>query len=370
MGTPCAIEIYSDNDATAAMSAAFMELHRIDALLSNWNPASDLMQLNRAAAVSGVERPWISVRPELFERIQVALRMASATEGRFDPTVGPLVRAYGFLPVNSQRGQNSLAAIRARVGWNKVNLDPGHSAIQFAVPGMEIDLGGIAKGYAARRAAEVLRQYGIKSALINLGGSSVTVIGAPLGAAAWRLSIRDPRNGSATAATVDLHDGESLATSGTYENTRGKGASRHSHIIDPQTGQALAGAMGVTVVYSDAEIADGLTKPFLLQPRPSGGWTKWLAGFENASVILLQVQRGELKRVTGGVHPERFGTAPRIPDGHAAKANRRSAQHLTRDGEGGAGDPALSPQARGTEAHRTAGYHLANLPRNQGTSFH
>jgi thiamine biosynthesis lipoprotein len=371
MGTACAIEVYSDRDSAPAINAAFTELHRIDALLSNWNPDSDLMKLNRAAAVSGVERPWISVSPELFTRIQIALHMARVTEGRFDPTVGPLVRAYGFLPAKSQGINDSIATARARVGWNRVKLDPEHSVIQFAVPGMEIDLGGIAKGYAADRAANVLRQQGITSGLVSLGGSSVTAIGAPVGATGWRLSIRDPRNGSTSAATVELRDGESLATSGTYENTRGRGKFRHSHIIDPQTGRALSGSTGVTVIYSDAEMADALTKPFLLARRPSAeNWTKWLAGFENASVILLQVQKGELRRITGGVHPERFGPAPRLPNGHAAEANRRSAQHLARDGEGGAGNSALSSQARGTEAHGPAGYHLANVPGNPGTSFH
>jgi len=364
MGTACEIEIYSDHDNSAAMDAVFAELNRIDGMLSNWKPDSDLMKLNRAAAAPGEPRPWVVVSAELFQRIQVALNVAGATQGRFDPTVGPLVRAYGFLPA-IEKGNRVIEAARSRVGWKKISLDPQTSSVQFIIPGMELDLGGIAKGYAAQRAAQVLRQQGITSALVSLGGSSITAIGTPPGQPAWSLSIRDPRDGSSPAATIALHDGESLATSGTYEHTRGQGKARRSHIIDPRTGQAIGGSTSVTVLYEDAEIADALTKPFFLEPsRSSADWAKWLASFENASIILLQAQGSELRRITGGAHPERFGTSPTVSNGHVAKANRRSAQHLPRDGKGGAGHPALSSEAGGAQAHRATGYHSADIPGN------
>jgi FAD:protein FMN transferase len=362
MGAACEIEVYSDHDESVAMDAAFAELHRIDSLLSNWNNNSDLMRLNRAAGAAGEARPWVAVAPELLERIQMALRMAEATEGRFDPTVGPLVRAYGFLPSQPGENRREIAEARSRVGWSKIKLDTSRAAVQFEMPGMEIDLGGSAKGYAAARAAQRLRRQGITSALVSLGGSSIVAIGTPPGELFWPLLIRDPRDGTTAAATIGLHDGEGLATSGTYENVRGRGRSRRSHIIDPRNGQAVRGLTGVTVLSPDAEIADALTKAFFFEPCCSAAdWAKWLARFENASIILLQAQRGELKRITGGAHPERFGAAPDVNHGHAAKADRRSTQHLPRDGEGGPGHPALASQAGGAEAHRAAGYHTANV---------
>ena len=372
MGAPCEIEIYSARDASASMDATFAELHRIDGLLSNWNPDSALMKLNHAAGAPGEPRPWVTVAPELFERVQAALRVAGATGGRFDPTVGPLVRVYGFLPSTSdgKRHQRLMEEARSRVGWSKIRLDSNHQAMQFAVPDMEIDLGGIAKGYAAGRAAQVLREQGITSALVSLGGSSITAVGTPPGQAGWSLSIRDPRDGSSSAATVLLHDGEAIATSGTYQNTKGVGKTRRSHIIDPRTGRAIAGLTGVTVLSTDAEAADALTKPFFLEPCCSAAdWAKWLASFENASIMLLQARRGELRRITGGAHPERFGS-PVLSDGHVAKANRRPAQHLPGDGEGSAGHSAFSSQAGWSEAHRAAGHDPAHVPGDSRTPVH
>jgi len=195
--------------------------------------------------VGGI-RPAVTLSPELFERIKIALDVARDSQGLFDPTVGPLVRAWGFLPspTKPQNRARVVAAARTKVGWEKVKLDTVEHTVQFAAPDMEIDLGGIAKGYAAGKAAQVLREHRIQSGLVSLGASSITAIGnapggnAP-GATGWRVFIRDPRDGESPAAWIDLHDGESLATSGTYEKTVSVGKSRHSHIIDPRTDEAI-----------------------------------------------------------------------------------------------------------------------------------
>jgi len=373
MGTLCEIEAYGDEPNTEdAISAAFDELKRVDALLSNWKADSELMVLNRAAGAAGAQRPWVTASPELFQRIQVALHLAQATDGLFDPTVGPLVRAYGFLPApsRSSRGQ-SIAEARARVGWEKVKLNADSRAVQFAIPGMEIDLGGIAKGYAAGQAAQIMREHGIISGLVSLGGSSLTAIGTPPGRRAWHLSIRDPRDGSSPAAFVELQDGESLSTSGTYRNVKGEGKDRRSHIIDPRTGQPIRGRTSVTVLTPNAEVSDALTKPFFFA---GGGiparWVKWLAGFENTSVILLRDQGSGLERITAGAHPERFERSTTTGDGNAAKANRRSAQHLARDGEGSTGHPPCAPQARGSETNCAEGYDSAHVSRDSGASLY
>jgi thiamine biosynthesis lipoprotein len=324
MGTTCEISVYAtnyDNDQTdTAINAAFDELKRIDLLLSNWKANSDLMRLNAAAGRAAIEgtRPQVPVSPELFERIQVALRIAEATQGRFDPTVGPLVRAWGFLPseVTGNNRSQMIAQARERVGWDKVKLNPEKRTLQFAVSAMEIDLGGIAKGYAAQKAAQVLREHGIQAGLISLGGSSITAIGAPPGTTGWPVLIRDPRDGESPAAWLELHDGESLATSGTYEKTVGKGTARRSHIINPQTGQAVGGAVSVTVLLDDAEIGDALTKPFFLSPAASDR-SKWLAAFPKASIILLKAAGSQLEQVRAGASTERFQVVV-VPDQHAS----------------------------------------------------
>jgi thiamine biosynthesis lipoprotein len=374
MGTVCEITAYStpgdDQKTDAAINAAFDELKRIDALLSNWKPDSELMRMNASAgsaAGDGV-RPKIPVSGELFERIQVALRMAEATDGHFDPTVGPLVRAWGFLPSDTKPGSRdqAIAAARSRVGWKKITLDAYEHSIKFAVPGMEIDLGGIAKGYAAQKAAQVLRSYGVQTALVSLGGSSIAAIGSPPGTTGWPVFIRDPRDGETPAAWLELRDGESLATSGTYEKTVGEGKARRSHIMDPATGQAVGGAVSVTVLLDDAETADALTKPFFLIPAHSeADWSKWLARFPKASIILLTAQGRELKRIAGGADPQRFWRpASENERQHAAKTDRRSAHNFARNDSRGRGHPAPAPETCGPETYGAARHYPAHLPGN------
>jgi thiamine biosynthesis lipoprotein len=331
MGTLCEITAYpTDQDKDnpdIAINAAFDELKRIDSLLSNWNPNSELMRMNAVASRPGIGgvRPAVKVSPELFERIGIALDVARASQGLFDPTVGPLVRAWGFLPspARPENRAGAVAAARTVVGWEKVRLDAVQHTVQFAAPGMEIDLGGIAKGYATRKGAQVLRGHGIQSGLVSLGSSSMTAIGVPPGATGWHVFIRDPRDGESPAAWIDLRDGDSLATSGTYEKTVLAGKTRRSHIIDPRTGEAIGGTVSVTVLLEDAEIADALTKPFFMSPsRSAEDWAKWLARFPKASIILMTAQGDTLKWIRAGADAERFVTLP-LETGktHVAKTN-------------------------------------------------
>ncbi|HWR37120.1 MAG TPA: FAD:protein FMN transferase [Clostridia bacterium] len=324
----------------AAISAAFDELKRLDALLSNWKPNSELMKMNAAAAESvHGSRPEVPVGAELFERVQTALDIARKTGGRFDPTVGPLVRAWGFLPDSWPAGERTkrVAEARKRVGWRKVRLDPERHTVSFGVPGMEIDLGGIAKGYASERALQVLRDRGVKAGAVSLGESSISVMGEPASSTetcaremgdaqcvGWQFYIRDPRQTYKPVGRVVLKDGESLATSGTYEKTTGAGSKRRSHIINPSTGQAIGGAVGVTVVARSGELADALTKAFLLLPtepeRRPGEVARILRLFGTANVMLLEGSAKGLQTSIWGSRTSRFQTISQDQKAHAAEA--------------------------------------------------
>jgi FAD:protein FMN transferase len=326
MGTLCEITVYAEeSQANSAMNAAFAELKRIDGLLSNWKEDSDLMRMNRAAGTpaNNGSLAEITVENELFERVRIALSIAHETGGLFDPTVGPLVRAWGFLPArqSATTRNEEIQKARGRVGWEKVHLQEEKRSVQFAVPGMEVDLGGIAKGYAAARAADVLKSYGIESGFINLGGSSMMAIGSPPGREGWPVFIRDPRDGETPAAEIELHDGEALATSGTYEKTVGAGKHRHSHIMNPITGEAVGGATSVTIVMDDAETADALTKPFFfLAWPPAEDWARLLERHPKASVILMTARGKRLERRLAGAQPQRFRLQKISLDDHAAEA--------------------------------------------------
>jgi thiamine biosynthesis lipoprotein len=253
----------------------------------------------------------------------------------FDPTVGPLVRAWGFLPscpsglaCRHQTREQTVAQARRKVGWQKVSLDEHRKEVQFAIPGMEVDLGGIAKGYAVERATEVLKEHGVRSALVNLGSSSLKALGEP-GAdpdaqkrsegahrcRGWPIFIADPRDRSRAAAEICLHDGEALATSGTYEHTIGIGNNQKSHLINPHTGEALGGTISATVISLDAEVADALTKPFILEHDLATDYaSRILALYPYSGVVLLVAKNGELLQRMAGQQleshrPEREGAA-------------------------------------------------------------
>ncbi len=309
-----------EEQAEAAVDDAFAELRRIDTVLSNWNLNSELMRMNVRAGSAGSPRPRAKVSEELFRRLQVAFRIAQETDGVFDPTIGPLVRAWGFLPPCAGRlpcglepRLKAIEEARQRVGWQKVTLDPETKEVQFAVPGMEIDLGGIAKGYAVERAMQVLKEHGIRSALVNLGSSSLKALGQPAWprgcprvkgdeCPAWPISVADPRDRRRVAARIYLRDGDALATSGTYEHTVGQGKNRRSHLIDPYTGQPLGGDTSVTVISSDAEAADALTKPFILRGDLRSDYAgNILRLHPHSGVVLISVQHGRLVQKKAGL---------------------------------------------------------------------
>lgn len=291
MGTMCEIAAY-DNDrvrAGEAINSAFAEIKRIERVLSNWDASSELMRLNAAAAAPGDPRPRVKVTPELLARIHVALRIAEQTDGLFDPTVGPLVRYWGFLPATNKK--ETLAQVRARTGWQKIHLDDRTAQVWFEVAGMELDFGGIAKGYAVVRAADILRQRHVRSALISLGTSSIAAVGVPPGEQGWPLEVRDPLDPQRGYTWVVLHGGESLATSGTYEKRQGK----NSHLIDPRTGTTVERLTGVTVIARDAEVADALAKPFLLLDDVDGAEARAIAQhFSDAAVLVLTAEGGQV----------------------------------------------------------------------------
>jgi len=293
------------NKTDAAIAAAFDQLHQVDRMLSNWDEDSELMKMNRAADMPGKKRPKVHVGDGLFIRLQFALKMSEATDGWFDPTVGPLVRAYGFLP-RDRKQPWSLTQIREHVGWQKVKLDPTAKTVQFATPGIEFDMGGIAKGYAAALAAKALREHGVTDGFVNIGESSMVAIGSPAPGKSWIVEIYDPRDRKRTVAWTRLADGEALATSGTYGKVTGKGEKRKSHLINPKTGQALGGLHSVTLVMRDAEAADAFTKPFFFIPLKSEAASKMLQGFPEASVMLISVEGDALTTEAAGATPKRF----------------------------------------------------------------
>lgn len=247
----------------SAAAAAFAEAHRLDRLLSNYLADSEWSAMNREAA----SRP-VRVTPELFALLSECFEYSRMSDGAFDITVGPLMKVWGFY-----KGEGSLPKpkeikdVLNRVGYSHVQLDPGRRTVRFARHGMDLDPGGIGKGYAVDRMVEVLKQAGVRIALVSASGSSIYGLGAPPDAPqGWPVTIRAPQDPSAVATHVLLKD-MSLSTSGSYEKFFWAEGRTYSHIVDPRTGHPAQGTSAVSVVAPRTIDSEAWTKPFFINGR-------------------------------------------------------------------------------------------------------
>jgi len=266
MGSTFSIALYGrDRDRMeTTVQAAFDEVRRLDGVLSNYRPESEWSLINRRAAYQPV-----AVSPELFRLLSACLEQSHRTEGAFDITVGPLKRAWGL-----HRGTGSvptagdLAAARRHVGRQYVQLDAEGQTVRLDHPGVELDPGGIGKGYGVDRMVEILRRHGFDTALVAGSRSSIYGLGTPpAGVRGWRADIRDPEHPGTCVADVFLRD-TSLSTSGTGEKCFWSDGSMYSHILDPRTGQPLQSIAQVSVAAPSALDGEVWAKACLLNgPR-------------------------------------------------------------------------------------------------------
>jgi thiamine biosynthesis lipoprotein len=250
MGVPTRIVVYAtDSDtATNGAAAAFEEIARLDALLSDYRADSEL---SRLGAASG--GPAIRISPELFEVLAAADRLARDTNGAFDVTAGPLILLWREArKTRTLPDPDALEAARAKVGYEKVVLDPRGRTARLTTPGMRLDLGGIAKGYAARRTAGILRDRGLPRCLVALAGD-IQAGDPPPDAMGWRILV--PLRGDHSQVTIR---NMAVSTSGDTEQFVEIGGVRYSHILDPRTGVGVTAGVAATVFALRGETADAL----------------------------------------------------------------------------------------------------------------
>ena len=261
MACAYAIDAYAapSVDLRVVLEEAFDEVDRIDRLMSHYKAESPLSRLNREAA-----RHAVTVDQELFDFIERSLRYSDESDGAFDITVGPLMKTWGFF-----RGENrvpdasELASVRRHVGARHVVLDRDARTIAFDAEGVELDLGGIAKGYAVDRVAELLRARRVTAALVSAGGSSVYGMGSPPGRGAWEVKIQDPVDASRVALSVALKDA-ALSVAGSSEKSFAANGVSYTHIMNPRTGQPVQGMLSVAVVTPSATAGDALDDAFFV----------------------------------------------------------------------------------------------------------
>jgi thiamine biosynthesis lipoprotein len=235
-----------------AAQAVWAEIQRVEDLTSFHKP-SGLTALNDHAG----QGPF-KLAPELFNLIERSLELARDTGGAFDPTVGPLCRAWNFSAGEPRLPEPSeIAELLPKVGWNLVRVNRDERTVELPLEGMALDLGGIAKGYALDRAQEVLRHHGIKAALINAGGD-ILALGEREPGKPWRVGVQDPRVTAGVRAVINLKD-RFIVTSGDYERFFFREARRYHHILDPRTGYPADNLCSVTIVGAGGALADCLS---------------------------------------------------------------------------------------------------------------
>ena len=265
MGTEARIIVYARTERAArdATSHAFARIAALDAVMSDYRDDSELAALCRRAGGGAVR-----ISDDLFRVLQESQRLARVSGGAFDVTAGPLTHLWRRARrLDELPPEDRIRAALAVTGADKLIVRGRTAELQLA--GMQIDLGGIGKGFAADEAAVILKRDGIRAALIAIGGD-IVAIGAPPGAAGWTVAtsgIPGPASGmrdtgSEAQAPPDntrivLRDA-AVSTSGDAEQWLDVGGVRYSHIIDPHTGMALTGRRAVTVVARQGALADGL----------------------------------------------------------------------------------------------------------------
>jgi thiamine biosynthesis lipoprotein len=265
MGCEFKIILYSPDESTARLDvrAAFDRIAALDACYSDYDPESELMRLCDEAG-----GPPVPVSDDLFDILERSKSMFEKSDGAFDVTVGPVVRLWRRARRERKLpAEDTLAQARALVSSDSMILDPKAKTVRLAKRGMKLDLGGIAKGYAAEEAIRLLRERGVSSALVA-GAGDIVVSAAPPGRNGWLIAIA-PLEGDPTKPErfLSLHDA-AVSTSGDAERFVEIAGKRYSHIVDPKTGVGVIDRSSVTVVARDGATADGLdTAAYCLGPE-------------------------------------------------------------------------------------------------------
>lgn len=307
MGTVFTVAAYGTDARllSGVVNEIFDEIDRLDAQMSNYKPGSELSGINRRAA----SEPVI-VEPRLFRLIHDAAGFSEETGGAFDITVGPLMRAWGFF-----RGQGrvpsscDVAQVLKRTGFRHLRFDPAARTVRFDVAGIEIDLGGIAKGYAVDRAVEILRAYGVTRALVSSGTSTLYALGTPPGERGWRITLRDPYDAE-TAADIIYLKNYSLSASGNYEKFFEVGRKVCAHILDPRTGRPAENMLSTAVLAGTATESDALSTGFFVLGVE--GSKRYLSGHPDLTVVFYLPAGSEGKYQRAVTRSSSFSLPPEV----------------------------------------------------------
>jgi thiamine biosynthesis lipoprotein len=316
MGTFCEIRLWcaSPGEARASFHAAFAELERLEQIFSAYREDSELSRVNREAG-----QRCIPVSADFFRLAQYAKRSWKRSKGISDITIAPLLKAWGFRSDQPQQPPpHELLAARAEIGCDKLVLNSQPRSIRFLSPNMQLDFGGLAKGYAAQRVAQLLHSRGVHSAFVNLGRSSLSAsalnrvdtenriareMGIPFGH--WLVAVTSPNPWQPTPLYILLRPNENLSTSGTSERQFQCNNRTVSHIIDPRTGEPVTGLRSVTAITQSGASSEVLAKQLLIDRATSSSQATRNTAIQEEWISLDQTENG-ITRLDADLRRERF----------------------------------------------------------------
>jgi len=267
MGTTFTLYLYSTDptEAAAISDEVFEQIDQSDQQLSNYRSSSELSRINRLAATQ-----TLTTDPDTFDFLEQSLHWSRVSDGAFDITVGKLMKSWGFylhqgrIPASSE-----LATLRAATGWQKVQLDPQARTVHFTAPGVELDPGGIGKGFAVDAAVRILRADHVSAALLSAGSSTLYALGSPPHRDGWRISIPGPLPRPDELSSITLKDTSLSSADCTQKNFRIAGH-LYCHIMDPRTLKPVEGRIQVTIVDPSATASDALSNVLFVNETARG----------------------------------------------------------------------------------------------------
>lgn len=271
MGTTATVTLAHDDPAAAGelLAAALDRMETVARRMSRYRDDSDVGRVNARTG------RWVPMHPLTARVVETGLGLARASDGAFDPGLDRLTGLWGFhdrrAPDELPAGER-LAAWRQRAAWRHIGLRQAGArpALRLADPAVGLDLGGIAKGFAVDHAVALLRERGVRHALVEAGGDLYALGRHPEGGP-WRIGVRHPRAPERLLTTLTLAEG-AVATSGDYENFFVAGGRRYAHLIDPRTARPAGHWQSLTVRADSAVLADALaTGAFALPPAGARG---------------------------------------------------------------------------------------------------
>ena len=261
MATEFSLYVYADSreEVDAIVKPVFAEIDRVEHLLSNYRESSELSRINREAANAEV-----TTDPETFRFLQTCFEWSARSAGAFDITVGKLMKTWGFFNAKGAvPSEGELAKARTQLGWRNVQLDSERRTVRFRSPGVELDPGGIGKGYAIDRAVKILCARGVSPALLSAGSSTIYALGAPAGEPGWKIRVPAPGQKGRIASTVVLRDA-SLSTANYSEKYFIHEGHLYGAIMDPRTLRPVEGVLQVTTISPSATDSDALSNALFI----------------------------------------------------------------------------------------------------------